>query len=412
MTFEGWSTLRYRDFALACGARFAVTLALHITNVAIGWYIYDVTSSALALGYLGLAGLFPGIILVLVTGYVSDRFDRRHVMFWSDLVLTVTAGALLWLVASGSGLVWPIYIIIVFSAASRAFHNPAAQAIIPGLVPADQLPTAVAFASGAFQGAQILGPALGGLLYAVDGWLAFATAGTLYAMSAIGVLLIRRRQATSSAKVPLSFGSLLAGFEFAWRKPVVLGAVALDSAVVLLGGVVWLLPIFAKDILHVGPLGLGLLRAAPAVGALMMAMWLANNVYVQRNTGPKLFRTIAVFGLAIAAFGRSQSFVLSMLLLVVVGAADMVSVVIRHTMVQAETPDGLRGRVSAVNSLFITSASEIGQLRAGVMAWFIGAVPTVVIGGLAAAGLFFLWPRLFPSLAKRDHLVEPESARA
>jgi hypothetical protein len=225
------------------------------------------------------------------------------------------------------------------------------------------------------------------------------------------VLLIRRRQASESAKVLRTLGSLLAGFAFAWRKRVVIGAVSLDSAVVFLGGVVWLLPIFAKDILHVGPVGLGLLRAAPAVGALAMAMWLTHNQFVERNAGTKLFAAIAVFGLAIAAFGVSQSFVLSILLLVVVGAADMVSVVIRHTMVQAETPDGLRGRVSAVNSLFITSASELGQLRAGMMAGLIGAVPTVVIGGLAAAGLYLVWPRLFPGLARRDHLVEPDGAR-
>jgi len=411
MTFGGWSALRHRDFALACGARVAVALALHITNVAIGWHIYDVTSSAFALGYLGLAGLLPGLLLVFVTGYASDRFDRRYVMFWSDAVLTMTALALLWLVTSRSGIVWPIYLIIVFSAGSRAFHNPAAQAIIPGLVPPEKLPTAMAFASGAFQSAQILGPALGGILYAIEPGLAFGTAATLYVASAFGVLLIRSKQTISLSKVERTLGSLLAGFAFAWRKRVVLGAVTLDSAVVFLGGVVWLLPIFAKDIFHVGPEGLGVLRAAPAIGALSMAMWLTHNRFVHRDTGTKLFAAIAVFGLAIAAFGVSQSFVLSILLLVVVGAADMVSVVIRHTMVQAETPDGLRGRVSAVNSLFITSASELGQLRAGVMAGLIGAVPTVVIGGLAAAGLYLLWPRLFPELARRDHLVEPDGAK-
>lgn len=407
MISQGWSVLRNRDFAIVCIARFSVTLALHITNVAIGWYIYDVTSSAFALGYLGLAGLLPTIALVLVTGYVADQVDRRLILFASDIVLTATAAALLWLVATGEGIVWPVYIIAIFAAAARAFHNPAGQALIPALVPQDQLPSAIAFASGAFQAAQILGPAIGGLLYAIDATWPFMTAAILYGASAIGVLAVRHRSQQATARMPLTVKSLLAGFEFAWNKPVVFGAVSLDAAVVLFGGVVLLLPIFAKDILGTGPEGLGLLRAAPAIGALAMAIWLANNDYVKRGTGPKLFRTIAIYGLATLCFGLSENFLLSMFCLTVVGAADMISVVIRHTMVQAETPDALRGRVAAVNSLFITSSAELGQLRAGTLAGFLGAVPAVVIGGAAAIGLSLLWPWLFPGLASRDHLVDP-----
>ncbi len=404
---EGWSTLRHRDFALACGARFAVTMALHIVNVAIGWYIYDVTSSPLALGYLGLAGLAPSLSLALFTGYAADHIDRRLIMFACDIVLTLTALALLWLIATGSGSVWPIYLIVVFAAASRAFHNPAAQAIIPALVPTDLLSRAVAFASGAFQTAQILGPAIGGLVYAIDPRAAFMLAAALYASSAFAALAIKHRSVSGSGKAPLSLSSLLAGFDFTWRKPVVLGAVSLDAMVVLFGGVVLLLPIFAKDILQVGPLGLGLLRAGPAIGAVLMAAWLANNDYVKRNAGPKLFRTVAMFGAATVLFGFSQSFWLSLACLIVVGASDMVSVVIRHTMVQTETPDVLRGRVSAVNSLFITTSAELSQFRAGAIAGLLGAVPAVIIGGLAAVGLALVWPRLFPDLADRDHLVEP-----
>ncbi len=405
---NGWTVLRHRDFAIVCGARFAVTLALQMTGVAIGWYIYDVTGSAFALAYLGLAGLLPALTLVLVTGYVADRVDRRLVMFGSDIMLTLTGLALWWLVASGQGIIWPIYIIIIVVSASRAFHNPAAQAIIPALVPQEQLSTAIAFASSMFQFAQILGPALGGILFAIDPRLPFIVAALLYALSALGTLTIKPREAAVSSKTPVTLKSILAGFEFALNKPVVFGAVALDAAVVMLGGVVVLLPIFAKDVLQVGAVGLGLLRAAPAAGAVLMALWLANSNYVERGTGKKLFATISVYGLATMFFGISTSFLVSLACLFVVGASDMISVVIRHTMVQAETPDDLRGRVAAVNSLFISSASELGQFRAGSVAGLIGAVPAVVIGGIFAVGLSYLWPLLFPDLARRDHLVEPE----
>lgn len=413
---DSWAVLRNRDFALVCGARFSVTLALHIINVAIGWYVYDVTGSAYALAYLGLAGLLPALTLVLINGYVADRFDRRVVMFGADVVLAITALALLTLVARGDGIVWPIYVIIVLVSCSRQFHNPAAQAIIPALVPPAQLSSAIALASSMFQGGQILGPALGGLLYAVDARMPFLVGAVLYAASAIASLAVQKSPPPESSKGPVTVKSLMAGFEFAWRKHVIFGAVALDAAVVMLGGVVVLLPIFAKDILQVGPHGLGLLRAAPALGAILMALWLANNDYVNRGTGKKLFGTIAVFGLATALFGLSTNFWLSLLLLVIVGASDMISVVIRHTMVQAETPDDLRGRVAAVNSLFISSASELAQARAGVVAGIIGAGPAVVIGGVMAASLSLIWPRLYPGLAKRDHLVDPveqqESAKA
>ena len=327
-------------------------------------------------------------------------------------MLTVTALALLWLFATGHGIVWPIYLIAVAASASRAFHNPASQAIIPGLVPPDTLASAIAFASGTFQAAQILGPALGGILYALDARLPFALAGALYATSALAAYMIRPRAGETATNLPVTLRSLLAGFEFALAKPVVLGAILLDAMVVMFGGVVLLLPIFAKDILQVGPVGLGILRAAPAVGAIGMAMWLANSDYVQHHAGARLLRTVAVFGAATACFGLSGSLVLSLACLIVVGASDMISVVIRHTRVQAETPEHLRGRVSAVNSLFLTSSSELGQLRAGMLAGLLGAVPAVVLGGLAAIGFSLVWPRLFPELADRDRLIGAESARA
>lgn len=408
---SGGSILRYRDFAIVCAARFAVTLALQITNAAIVWYIYDVTGSKLALAYLGLAGLVPALTLVLVTGFVADRVDRRLVMFGSDIALALTGLALWWLVANGQGTIWPIYVIIIVVSASRAFHNPAAQAIIPALVPQEQLSGAIAFASSMFQAAQILGPALGGILFAVDPRLPFAVAATLYALSSLAALAIHPRPAAVARNTPVTLDSLMAGFQFALNKPVVFGAVALDAAVVMAGGVVLLLPIFAKDVLDVGAVGHGLLRSAPAAGALLMALWLARTGYVKRGAGRKLFTTIAIYGAATVCFGLSQSFVFSLACLFVVGASDMISVVIRHTMVQAETPDDLRGRVAAVNSLFLSSSSELGQFRAGSMADLMGVVPAAVIGGAVAIGLSVVWPRFFPELAQRDHLVRSDTDR-
>lgn len=409
-TADRWGPLRHRDFALVCLARFAVTLAIHVTNVAIGWYLYDVTNSAFALAYLGIAGLVPAISLVLFTGYVADNFDRRLVMVVCDVVLMLAGLGLLWLVASDRSPLWLLYVLAALIAASRAFHNPASQSIVPALVPQGILSNAIALSSSFFQGAQIIGPALGGILYAFDSRLPFGAAAALYGLAALAALAVRHRsQPAGSTRDPMTIESLLAGFGFAWTKPVVFGAVALDAVVVMMGGVVVLLPVFAKDVLAVGPEGLGLLRAAPALGAVVMALWLAKSDFVKRGAGPKLFGTIAVYGIATALFGLSQWFVLSFLLLIIVGASDMISVVIRHTMVQAETPDELRGRVAAVNSLFLTSASELSQFRAGMMAGFLGAVPAVVIGGIVAAGLSAVWPRWFPGLARRDHLVEPEA---
>jgi MFS family permease len=413
MSLEGWHTLRHRDFALTCGARFLVTIAMHMQNVAIGWFIYDVTADAFALGLLGLAGLVPALLLILLTGLAADRIDRRLILIASSMVMTLAGLSLLWHVGGGASVVWPVYLFIILFSGARSFYNPASQALVPNLVPPGQLASAIAFTSGASQAAAITGPALGGLLYALDASLPFAVATACFVLAAGSAIAIRHRSAPPP-KEPLSWRSLLAGIEFARSRPVVLGAISLDMVAVMLGSVVALLPIFAKDILDVGPFGLGLLRSAPAVGALLMAASLANRPFVQRHSGARLFQFVAIYGLATLCFGLSENLYLSMACLVVAGAADMVSVVIRHTLVQAETADALRGRVAAVNSLFISTSGELGQLRAGVVAGFFGAVPTVVAGGLAAVGVAYLWARLFPQLRDRDRLVEekPDPARA
>ncbi len=412
MALEGWQTLKHRDFALTCSARALVTIAMHMQNVAIGWYVYDVTSDPVALGLLGLSGLIPAFALLLVTGLVADRLDRRLILIASSVAMTLSALALLLHVGSAATIVWPVYVYLAVFSGARSFYNPASQALVPNLVPAGQLASAIAFISGISQAATVTGPALGGLFYALDPHLPFAASTTCFVLAAACAVAIRHRSARATGA--RTWRSLLAGIEFAWSRPVVLGAISLDMMAVMLCSVIALLPIFAKDILEIGPFGLGLLRSAPAVGALVMALVLANWPFVQQNSGTHLFRFVALYGLATLGFGLSENLILSMLCLTVAGAADMVSVVIRHTMVQAETTDSLRGRVAAVNTLFISTSGELGQLRGGVVAAFLGAAPTVVIGGVAAIGVAYLWARLFPELRNRNRLVEesPGPARA
>jgi MFS family permease len=415
MQSEGLKLFReYPDFAFAVLVRFTVTLAQQIIQVANGWYIYDVTGSAFALGYLGLAGLIPALSLVVVTGYVADRYPRRLIMLCSDLALLVAACGLLGLVTFGYGTVWPIYIISILVSSARAFNSPAVQAIVPSVLPPEKLPNGVTISSSMFTAGQIIGPALGGILYAIDDKVAYATPIALFAVGAMFAISIKYNASAVSRKEPVSLKTLLAGFQFAWQERIVLGAVSLDTVCVAFGSVTLLLPVFAKDILQIGPEGLGILRSAPAVGGILMAIWLSNNDYVKRDSGTKLFVSVGLFGLVLALFGLSTNVYLSILLLVLSGAVDMVSVVIRHTLVQSETPDELRGRVSSVNAVFITSSTELGNIRAGIFAGLFGAAPAAVIGGLVSIGLSLLWPKLFPELRARDHLVDPvvEMAKA
>jgi MFS family permease len=410
MSAAEWSAFRYRDFALACLGKFAVSLATQMQTVAVGWLIYDVTGSAFALGFLGLAGFLPAISLMLVSGLVADRFERRLVLAITAAAMALAAAGLFWHVSTGTHAVWPVYLFIAAFSASRSFFQPASQAILPNLVPLHHFGQAVAFASGVHQAATIAGPAIGGLLYAVDATLPFAFSVFCFAAAAAAMLAVGYR--APAQREAMTWKSVVAGFEFTLKRPVLLGAVTLDMFAVILASAVALLPIFAKDILQVGPWGLGLLRSAPALGALAMAMLLSRTSFMSRRAGPRLFLTVASYGLATIGFGLSEDFFLSLFCLAAIGAADMVSVVIRMTIMQAETPNELRGRVAAVNSLFITTSNEIGQLEAGVLAGFIGAVPAVVLGGIGAIAVAGIWSRLFPDLRYRDHLVGDRHDRA
>ena len=372
-------------------------------TVAIGWLVYDRTSNPLALGLVGLAAFLPAIGLALFTGHVADRFDRRAVLLVCYAV-TVAAGCglFLWL-ASGEEAIWPVYALTVLFGTTRAFANPAGQALVPNLVPLEHLGNAIAWNSSAWQTATIAGPALGGLLYAFGGTIVFAVAVVLFTVTFILIAAIRHRKAKGSAE-KVSWQTLVAGIRFIREKPAIFGAISLDLFAVLLGGATALLPIYARDILIVGPAGLGLLRSMPAIGAACTALFLAWRP-LERRTGRRMFYAVAIFGLATVGFGLSRHLMLSLLLLFGMGAADMVSVFIRQTLVQIDTPDAMRGRVSAVNSVFIGASNELGEFESGTLAWLIGTVPAVVVGGLGTLLVTALWARWFPELRERDRLM-------
>lgn len=385
-------------------ARFFVSLATQMQTVAVAWLVYEVTRSAFALGFVGLASFLPTVSLVLVTGLVADRYDRRRVLMLAYAAMGASAVGLLLHVWSGLREVWPVYLWLIGFGVGRAFGNPTGQALVPNLVPPEHLGNAMAWNSSVLQVATIAGPAVGGLLYAVDPSAPFLAASLCFGLAALSVLLIRSR-AAPAPREPATWERLLAGLAFIRSRPAVFGAISLDMVAVLLGGATALLPIFAQDVFGVGPWGLGLMRSMPAVGALLMALVLANGSLLERRAGRRMLGTVAVFGLATVGFGLSRYLPLTLLLLAIMGAADMVSVVIRQTLVQADTPDEVRGRVAAVNTLFIGASNELGEFESGVVAGLVGAAPAVVIGGLGTIAVSFLWARLFPALRDRDRLV-------
>lgn len=385
--------------------RVAGSAANQMLMVAVGWQMYDLTGSAWDLGLVGLLQFLPALALVLVAGHAADRFERRRIL----AVCMVAQAAIALLLAAASGGGWASRDLLlglsVAIGTSKAFQMPAQQAIVPLLVPAAVLPRAIAFSSAGMQAAIIGGPAVGGFVYAAGAAvvyglcaLLFAAAGALYAG-----LVHAAPRTDAAAKEPARLATMLAGVHFIRRRPEVLGAISLDLFAVLLGGATALLPIFAKDILHVGPWGLGMLRAAPAVGALAMSVVLARWP-IARRVGRRMFAAVAVYGVATLAFGLSTAFWLSFTALLVAGAADMVSVVIRQSLVQLETPDAMRGRVSAVNAIFIGASNQLGEFESGATAALLGPVGSVLLGGVGTLAVAAMWMRLFPELARRESL--------
>ncbi|MDH1262398.1 MFS transporter [Pseudomonas sp. GD03944] len=405
MSTHGTLLLRHhRPFIFFWLARVFTASGFQMITVAIGWQMYTLTGSVLDLGLVGLIEFLPKILFILITGHVADRFDRRKVAALCQGAQGLIAMALLIGSSTGGISREMIFAIAFLLGTARAFEMPTTQALLPNIVPPGLFPAAVAASASAMQSATIIAPALGGLLYAVDSAWVYGPAMVLYVIALSLMLSLPSQQKPLKQKV--SVESLLAGFRFIRSRPEVFGAVSMDMVAVLLSGATALLPVFAKDILLTGPWGLGLLRSAPAVGALLMSIWLARHP-IERRVGPVMFTSVAIFGVATIGFGLSTSLWFSLATLVVLGAADMISMVIRGAFVQLQTPDEMRGRVGAVNGLFIGASNQLGDFRAGLTASWFGTVPAVMIGGVGALVVTGLWIKLFPALATRDHMRDP-----
>ncbi|MGE3645079.1 MAG: MFS transporter [Beijerinckiaceae bacterium] len=405
----GFAPFRVRDFSLFFLSRFQSGLASQMINVAVGWLIYDLTGSALSLGLVGLAIFVPNLVFILAAGHVADRYERRKVLIACYTILTLASMGLFVGVAMNRLTPGLIYALVGLLGTARAFSSPASSALLPNIVPRDIFARAVALNSSANQVSVIIGPALGGLIYggllsaAFKGaYAVFLLASLLFIACIVCLLLMKPRQgAALHSKV--TWENVTAGFRFIRTNQILLGTISLDLFAVLLGGATALMPIFAKDIFHTGPAGLGLLRSAPAVGAVFTAFALAY-FNMNRKVGLRMFQAVAVFGLATIGFGLSSNMYLAMFFLACLGAADMVSIYIRSTLVQIETPDEMRGRVSAVNSVFIGASNELGEFESGVLAHLTGPVVAVVFGGVGTLGVTALWMKLFPELRRRDTL--------
>jgi MFS family permease len=395
-----------RPFLAFWFARVFTASAFQMITVAIGWQIYALTGNVLDLGLVGLFEFLPRVLFMLHTGHVADRYDRRKVAALCQTLQGLTALALVIGSATDSVTREMIFVIAFLFGSARAFEMPTTQALLPNIVPAALFPAAVAASASAMQAATIVSPALGGLLYAFGPVWVYGPTVALYA-GAVALLLSlpARQQPPKQEKATLH--SLLAGIRFIRSRRDIFGAISLDLFAVLLGGATALLPVFARDILLTGPWGLGLLRSAPAVGALLMAFWLARFP-IERRVGRVMFISVGVFGVATIAFGLSTSFWFSLAVLGVLGAADMISMVIRGAFVQLETPDEMRGRVSAVNGLFIGASNQLGEFESGLTAHWFGSVQAVVLGGVGTLLVTGAWIKLFPTLARRDRMHQPK----
>ncbi|WP_129932569.1 MULTISPECIES: MFS transporter [unclassified Pseudomonas] len=392
----------HRPFLAFWLARVFTASGFQMLTVAIGWHLYQLTGNVLDLGLVGLVEFAPRVLFMLHTGHVADRYDRRKVAALCQCLQGLIALALAVGSATDNVTRELIFALAFLLGASRSFEMPATQALLPNVVPAGLFPRAVAASASATQAATIVAPAVGGFLYAFGSMWVYGPTVALYAIACVLTLSLQARGQVAQ-RGRASIESLLAGIRFLRSRPDILGAISLDLFAVLLGGATALLPVFAKDILLTGPMGLGLLRSAPAVGALLMSLWLARFPF-QRNVGRTMFTAVGVFGVATIAFGLSTSFWFSLAVLVVLGAADMISMVIRSSFVQLETPDEMRGRVSAVNGLFIGASNQLGEFESGVTAHWFGTVPAVVLGGVGTLVVTGVWIKLFPTLAKRDRL--------
>ena len=386
-------------------ARLLVTVSSEMQAVAVTWQVYSLTHRPLDLGLVGLAQFLPGILLFLVSGHAADRIARQRILETCYAAFAVCSLLLLGFATRGLASVYPIYLVLLLNGTVRAFNGPASQAFLPLLVAGKHFPNAVAWSASIFQAATILGPMAGGALYALTG-----TAATVYALAAAGylaaLLLLSavRVRAVERPGADASPGMVWDGLKYIWNNKLILGTISLDLFAVLLGGAVALLPVYARDILHAGPSGLGILRSAPGVGAVVTAIAVAHWP-LRRRAGATMLWCVFGFGICTIVFGLSRNLVLSLAALAFLGACDMVSVIVRHTLVQLSTPNDMRGRVSAVNMVFIGASNEVGQFESGITAQWFGTVPAVVLGGVGTLAVVAIWSALFPALRRVDHLV-------
>jgi len=397
---------RHRDFAFFASSRFLSTAAMMIQSVAIGWQIYEIERTPLALGLVGLCQFLPMFLFTLPAGEMSDRFDQRKVLSAALLVQALCAAIFLVLSIAGIKTAIAYYAVLVLFGIGRGFASPAGQSLTPFLVPPERLPRAIAMNSSVFTVSVIAGPALGGFLYAFGPHVTYSVclAGFLSASTLMFFVGGRRRAKDMNTDMS-RFERVAEGVRFVRQRPIILGAISLDLFAVLLGGATALLPVFARDILHTGPWGLGLLRSAPAVGAALVALMLTGRP-LTRHIGVKMFAAVAVFGVATIVFGLSRNFYLSFGALFVLGASDMISVFVRQSLVSFATPDEMRGRVGAVNMLFIGASNELGEFESGITAALVGTIPAVIIGGLGTLAVVGIWMKLFPPLRNVDCLSE------
>ncbi|MES2015658.1 MAG: MFS transporter [Pseudomonadota bacterium] len=403
---NGFSVLRNRHFSFYLSARILGTLAVQMQSVAIGWQVYALTGSLFDLGLIGLAQFAPFLLLILVAGHAADRYNRRNIIILCLATQLLCGLLLLAFTHSGVGVVWPVFAILVLFGSARAFMMPATQAVLRNMVPTEHFSQAVALSSSAFHVAVIAGPVLGGLLYLAGPSTVYLVAAALLVLS---VLLMARTKAAPQAisTEPATWHTVLEGLRFVWSRPIMLGAISLDLFAVLFGGATALLPAYAHDVLQAGPTGLGLLRTAPGVGAALCSVALAFYP-IQRRVGAWMFGGVAVFGVATIALGLTDSFPLALIALFLLGAGDMVSVYVRHLLVQFETPDEIRGRVSAVNAVFIGASNELGEFESGLTAGWFGLVRAILFGGAATLAVTALWIVKFPILSRMDRFPHHE----
>ncbi|MFM0674501.1 MFS transporter [Paraburkholderia sediminicola] len=396
---------RRRDLLIYLGARFLSEAATLAQSVAIGWTLYRLSNTPLTLGIVGIVQFVPMFLLTLPAGELCDRLSPRPLIIAGLALQSLCAVAFFALTLWQTPGPWPFYGVLLIFGVARALVEPAEQALLPFLVPPERLPRAIASASAAWQIAVIAGPALGGLAYALGAAVAYVACGVAFLVALLALMTLggRRPVRVDNAPIKLRVARVIEGIKFVRSQPVVLGAISLDLAAVLLGGATALMPVYARDILKVGPTGLGMLRSAPAVGACLCALVQVRYAF-ERRIGLKLFAAVGVFGLATVVFALSRSFVMSVAALVIVGASDMVSVNIRSSLIQLATPDAMRGRVSAVNMLFIGASSELGAFESGLAAAWLGTVPAVLLGGIGTLFVAALWAAAFPALRKADRI--------